>query len=102
MSRPYYSEYVRHVLRFYTRSERNPDTMHYRSDVDKRNWLACHSVFKTYSDKDVDVFVSVYSGYDTLPDEVYNASKKAGINQNIIWDMMKDLERKVARKCKLL
>ena len=40
----------------------------------------------------------VYGGYDTLADEVYNVSKKYSINQNIIWDIMKDFEKNVAKQ----
>ena len=95
MSRTYYTDYVRHALRFYTRHNTQPS---FKSDVDKSNWLSCQSVFKKYSKKDVDILMSIYSGYDTLADEVYNACKKHNIEQNQVWDMMKDVERKIARK----
>jgi hypothetical protein len=42
--------------------------------------------------------VAVYGGYDTLPDNVYEMANKYHINQNIIWDMLKEFERKVAKK----
>lgn len=98
MSKPYYTDYVRHALRFYTR---NPNPI-FNTEVDKNNWYACHNAFKGYKDKDREILVSVYSGYDTLPDEVYNASEHFHINQNLIWDMMKDFERKVAKRRGLL
>ena len=96
MSRTYYTDYVRHSLRFYTR---NCATMpKFKSDVDKANWLSCQSVLKKYSEKDVEILTSIYSGYDTLADEVYNTSKKYNVEQNKIWDMMKDFERKIAHR----
>lgn len=95
MNRPFYSEYVRHCLRFYTRNLQQP---RFKSDVDKNNWLSCASVLKDYGEKDCDVLVAVYSGYDTLADNVYEIAKKLGINQAIIWDMMKDFERKIAKR----
>lgn len=95
MSRTYYTDYVRHALRFYTRNSIKP---RFKSDVDKANWVSCQSAFKKYSDKNVEILMSVYSGYDTLGDEVYNASKKYSIDQNKIWDMMKDIERKIAHR----
>lgn len=96
MSRTYYTEYVRHALRFYTRNCVSQPK--FNTEVDKNNWLSCYSVFKKCSDKDVEILTSVYSGYDTLPDEVYNASKKYHIEQNYIWDLMKDVERKIAHR----
>lgn len=100
MSRTFYTEYVRHAMRFYSR---NLDaTPPFKSEADKENWMSCHAVVKTYTDKDKDILISVYGGFDTLPDEVYGASKRFGVHQNIIWDMMKDFERKIARKRGLL
>lgn len=98
MSKVYYTDYVRHALRFYTRNG-NPE---FHTEVDKNNWYACHNAFKGYSDKAKAILVSVYSGYDTLADEVYNTAKKYQINQNQIWDMMKEFERKVAKRRGLL
>ena len=96
MSKPYYSDYVKHALRFYSRncSERPV----FKSDADKSNWLACDSVLKKHSLLTKDILVSVYGGYDTLADEVYNASKKYKVDQNIIWDTMKDTEKAIARR----
>lgn len=99
MNRPFYSEYIRHCLRFYTR---NLHINHFNTEVDQNNWWACDKVVKGCSDVDRDIITSVYSGFDTLADNVYETAKKHGINQNIIWDMMKDIERKIARKRGLL
>jgi hypothetical protein len=95
MNKPYYSDYVKHSLRFYTR---NLSLSKFKSEADKKNWFACHNAIKDYPDRDKNILISVYSGYDTLPDEVYNASIKYHIDQNKIWDMMKDFERKVAKR----
>lgn len=94
MNRPYYSEYVRHALRFYCRNQK---PLCFKTDADKANWNACASAIKSYSDRDYGILMMVYGDRDTLADNVYNASKRYGVNQNIIWDMMKDFERDVAR-----
>lgn len=99
MNRPFYSEYVRHCLRFFSR---NLIVSYFRSDVDKKNWFACNSVVKSLSEQDRDIVISVYGSFDTLADNVYEAAKKYDINQAIIWDMMKDIERKIAKKRGLL
>jgi hypothetical protein len=95
MNRPFYSEYVRHALRFYTR---NLKQAHFKSEADKNNWYACANTLKGYSDTERDILVEVYSGFDTLSDNVYTTARKHGINQSIIWDMMKDVERKIAKR----
>ena len=99
MSRPYYSEYVKHALRFYSRNQDKPI---FKSEADKNNWMSCDSVFKCYPLDTRKILLTVYSGYDTLPDEVYKASKIWKIDQNWIWDMMKEVERKIAKRRGLL
>ena len=99
MNRPFYSEYVRHCLRFYSR---NLYLSRFKSEVDRNNWFACSYVLKGYSDRDHGILVEVYGGRDTLSDNVYETAKKYNIDQNIIWDMMKDVEKKIARKRGLL
>ena len=93
MNKPFYTDYVRHALRFYSR---NLSISHFKKEVDKDNWLACHNVISSYDDRDKNILVYVYGSYDTLADNVYEIAKKYSINQNIIWDMMKEFERKIA------
>ena len=96
MNRPFYSDYVKHMMRFYARTSIIQPT--FKSEADKENWHACQSEVKHYSDRDKEILIAVYGGYDTLSDEVYQISKKHSINQSVVWDMMKDFERRVARK----
>ena len=93
MNRPCYSDYVKHALRFYSR---HLDRISFKNQVAESNWFACHNVLKSYSDRDKDILVYVYGKFDTLADNVYIMSEKYRLHQNIIWDMMKDVERKVA------
>lgn len=98
-NKPFYTDYVRHALRFYSRNLHHP---RFKKDVDKENWMACHYVIGKYSNRDKDILSYVYGSYDTLADNVYTMAKKYNINQNIIWDMMKEFEREIAIERKLL
>lgn len=100
MSRTFYSDYVKHALRFYTRYPERPEK--FKSEVDKANWIACDEIFKKQSKLQTAILIDVYSGRDTLADEVYAASKKYNIDQNVIWDEMKDLEHAIAKRRKLI
>lgn len=99
MNKPYYSEYVRHCMRFYSRNINKP---RFNTEVDKNNWYACHRAIERYSDRDKDILRRVYCGYDTLADNVYEVAKLYCIDQNVIWDMLKEFERVVAKKRGLL
>ena len=95
MSRHFYSEYVRHCMRYYARNTNKP---RFNTEVDKNNWYACHRAIAPYSDKYKDILLRVYSLYDTLVDNVYEVAKAYDIDQNIIWDLLKDFERSVAKR----
>lgn len=100
MSRTYYTDYVRHALRFYSRNHKaRPD---FRNDADKQNWLSCDSVLSRLHGDTAQMLIEVYAGHDTLADEVYGASKRWDMEQNRIWDYMKDIEQKIARRRGLL
>lgn len=93
MIKPCYSDYVRHAMRFYTRYLNRE---HFKNKVDRSNWFACHNAIKSYSNRDRDILVYVYGSFDSISDNVYKMSGKYHIHQNIIWDMMKEFELKVA------
>ena len=95
MNKPFYTDYVRHALRFYSR---NLSLSTFKKEVDKENWLACSEAIRGYSDRDKDILVYVYGSYDTLADNVYAMAKKHRIHQNVIWDMMKEFEHTIAEK----
>lgn len=95
MNRPFYSEYVRHCMRFYSR---NTDKPRFNTEVDKNNWYACQRAIERYSEQDKDILIRVYAAYDTIADNVYEVAKTDHIDQNIIWDMIKDFERSIAKK----
>ena len=95
MTKPFYSEYVRHCMRYYSRNTNKP---RFNTEVDKNNWYACHKAIERYSDRDKDILIRVYSMYDTLADNVYEVAKTYHIDQNIIWDMLKDFEHSIAKK----
>ena len=96
---PIYTSYVRHAIRFYSRY------LHintFRSEADKLNWQACHRAIQEYSLLNKDILVCVYGECDTLGDNVYNVSKRYGVHQDVIWEMMREFERKVAIERTLL
>lgn len=98
MARTFYSEYVNHCLRFYARHD-NPK---FRTEADKRNWLACDDAIETFSDSDQELLLYIYREGDTIPDNIYQLSKSKDMSQDTIWKLVNELERKVAKKRGLL
>ena len=93
MSRAFYSEFVSHCLRFYARyKDRNWD-----SETDKHNWIACHAALKSFTRSEQKKLLEIYRGGDTIPENVYQVAKKTGVQQDVIWGLVRECEKRVAR-----
>ena len=92
--RTFYSEYVQHCMRFYAR---HPSPK-FRSDADKQNWKACESALDSFTDKEKELLMIIYSEGDTIADNVYQLAKARNMKQDTIWKMVNELEKKVAKR----
>lgn len=98
--KPYYSEFVRHCLRYYIKTLDEGKGGHpvFNSDAEKANWSACYSILKNYSENDMDIISYVYRPGDTIPDKIYMLSKSKGISQDTIWSLVNITERRIAKR----
>ena len=92
--RAFYSEYVQHCMRFYAR---HPSPK-FHSDADKQNWKACESALDSFTDKEKELLMIIYSEGDTIADNVYQLAKARNMKQDTIWKMVNELEKKVAKR----
>lgn len=97
--KPYYSEFVRHCLRYYIKTLDDGKGGHpiFQSEADKANWLACESVLKDYSAGDMDIIAQVYRPGDTISDKIYMLAKAKRVSQAPYWNLIGDTERKIAK-----
>lgn len=102
--KPYYSEYVRHCLRYYimTLDEGKGGHPIFKTEVDKANWSACHNVLKDYSDIEMKIIAYIYRPGDTIADKIYLLSKIKQVTQDRIWGLVNTTERKIAKKRDLI
>lgn len=102
--KPYYSEFVRHCLRYYikTLDEGKGGCPIFRSDADRDNWKACHYALRNYSEADIDLISHLYRPGDTLPDKIYLLAKSTGKSQDYYWNLVTATERKIAKMRGLL
>lgn len=102
--KPYYSEFVRHCLRYYVKTLDEGRGGHpiFRSDADRENWSACYHVLKDYSQKDMDIVTEIYRPGDTIADKIYMMSQAKRVPQDTIWGLINATERKIAKRRGLL
>lgn len=95
--KPYYSDFIRHCLRFYIKTWDGGTYPEFRSETDKANWTACHEVLKKYSEADMNLIVNLYGPGDTLADKIYALSEANKIPQDHYWNMLRAVERNIAK-----
>ena len=102
--KPYYSEYVRHCLRYYIKTwdEAPGCSPSFKTVADRDNWSACHQVLKDYSRSDMDIIAEIYRPGDTIADKIYVMSQRMRVHQDKIWGLVNTTERKIAKKRGLL
>jgi hypothetical protein len=98
--RRYYSEYVRHCLAYYIKTQDECDGGHpvFKNDVDRANWSACYHILKDYSEEDMITIAHIYRPGDTIADKIYQLAKSKRVSQDVIWGLVNNIERKIAKK----
>lgn len=98
--RPYYAEYAKHAMRYYVRSIINSASQQprFKTESDKKNWVACQSALNTFTDEERDLLIRLYLTEDTLPENIYDLAKKEGIRQDRLWNLVNELERVFAKR----
>ena len=100
MAKPYYAEYVNHILRFYFRYNRSKG---FKNDVDKMNYIAADKVVQRMTDIDRNILTLVFGQDDiNLANNVNIASAHFGENTARIWSLVSTVTTKVAKERKLL
>lgn len=94
MPRPAYSNFVRHCMRFYAKY---PHPV-FGSEADIRKWRSCDDALKGFSEQERELLISVFSGSDDLSGNICRVSEVHGMDQDHIWHLVYDLERKIAQK----
>ena len=93
MARAFYTEYVNHCMRFYTRHSK----LCTDNSVDVLNWQACEKALSNFSPDEQEILTFVYRERDTMSDNVYNISKEKRIKRNTIWNLIGKLELEIAK-----
>ena len=98
--RPHYADFVKHAMRYYAKNRLNASSEQprFKTEADKKNWESCKAAMGTFSDEERDLLLSVYIEDDNLADCITRAAKRERISANRIWNLVSDLEKKVAKR----
>ena len=100
MAKPFYAEYVNHMLRFYARTVQSGDVMglKFASEVDELNWRSVDRVLHNLPELDKYIIIEVFGRGDTLADNIYEVSKEVVMNQDVIWTMLSKITYQIAKE----
>ena len=94
MGSRFYSEYVRHCLRFYARYEK---PLAFRTDVDRLNWEACEDALSFHSPRVRKLAIAIYKQESlNIAEAVNKVSNDTGTDRVLLWSIVKRLEKNVA------
>ena len=101
--KPYYSDYTKHMMRFYAKTAKEENTLHpvggtFRSDIDKANWKICSSALKKYPDKKISVIMDAYTHNDSMSESIVEVAKIYNMHKEVIWDWISKLEHDLAKR----
>ena len=98
--RTYYTEFVRHCLRYYikTLDEGKGGCPRFRSDAERENWQACHLALKDYPVDKLEMIAHLYRPGDTIADKIYALAREKGVAQGTLWNLVGTVEQAIARK----
>ena len=100
MAKPYYADYVNHILRFYFRYARNKG---FKNEVDKLNYMAADKVIQRMSDSDREALSLVFKQDGiNFTDIVSAAAAQRGEEPSKIWSLISTATTKVAKERRLL
>ena len=94
LSKTFYTDYVRHMARFYFRSNLGL-RQNFKSDVDAANWKSCHNAAKDF---DKNILIRVYEPRDEIEENVKATAVFFNVSEKTLWDTVRRFEEMVARK----
>lgn len=97
----YYSEYIRHCLRFYVMTLESVHKPSFVRESDKENWMACHSIMSHLPPEQVEKVKYLYRPGSALTDNIYMLSANEK-DRRSLWEMIENLEKSIAKRRGLL
>lgn len=100
MAKPYYADYVNHILRFYFRYN---FTKGFKNEVDKMNYTAADKVVQKLSSKDRSMLSEVFNldGIN-LVDNIATVAARRNEDSTKLWSLVSTITTKVAKERRLL
>lgn len=100
MAKPYYAEYVNHILRFYFRYDRSRG---FKNDVDKTNYLAADKVVQRLSETERTVLSDIFrlDGVNLI-ENISIVAAQHHEDPTKLWSLVSAITNKIAKERRLV
>lgn len=103
MSKPFYADYVNHMLRFYSRHDNTLKQLNSHDyEVEKLNYTAVDSVLSRSKDHEKELIISIYTTDEPLNHTVTTTCSKLCITTEEAWKIISRITKAVARERRLI
>lgn len=100
MSKPYYADYVNHMLRFYFRCDPSGG---FKSETDELNYTAADAIIRDLPDKDRLLLTSVFQQDNVnLAANVSLSAAAYNVQATRIWSLLSSVTPKIAKQRRLI
>jgi len=97
--KPFYADYVNHILRFYTRhSDRNG----FPSEIDRLNHDAADKVLSSLDYTEKNIIIDIYSRGDAVSNNIQYVAAMRGMDPKTIWALICRITNEIAKERKLI
>ena len=97
LSKPFYADYVNRMLRFYCRKVHGQD-FKVEGHIEINNCLCVIKVLETLPENDKNAIINIYERGDTLADNIYWVSKEMNVNQDMLWTLVSNVTKRIAKE----
>ena len=100
MPKPFYADYVNHILRFYFRWD-NSKT--FRNEVDEQNYKAADEIVRTLQTSEREILTTIYkSDSINVAENVVIATSIHKRDVSEIWSLLSTITSKIAKERRLI
>ena len=100
MAKPFYAEYVNHMLRHYLR---HPNELTGKNEIEFKNWTITKEIVLSKSQEEQDLLTDIYSrGTLSVYESVKEVEKERNIPANDIFALINRIAQEIAKARELI
>ena len=102
MPKPFYADYVNHMVRAYAALLRDGKTGDFKSDVDADNYTAVDRVLHELPEEDQHVVLEVLTQRDPLRESIARAAHSRNLRTDAVWTLVSRVSGRIAKDRRLI